>query len=201
MSNEGVNQTRRRVLTGTTCVVGAVGAVGAMVPFVGSWQPSARAKAAGAPVKIDIGKIQPGEMITEAWRSQPIYVLRRTPEAVQALAELEDRLKDPGSEDSKQPEYVDSKKRGIKDEYLILVGLCTHLGCAPAYRPEVGAADLSKGDEEWLGGFFCACHGSRFDLAGRVHKGVPAPTNLVVPPHHYESDNVVVIGVDKGAAA
>ncbi len=201
MSNEGVNLTRRRVLTGATCVVGAVGAVGAMVPFVGSWQPSARAKAAGAPVKIDIGKIQPGEMITEAWRSQPVYILRRTLEAVEALAELEDRLKDPGSEESRQPEYVDSKKRGIKDEYLILVGLCTHLGCAPAYRPEVGAADLSKDDEEWLGGFFCACHGSKFDLAGRVHKGVPAPTNLVVPPHYYESDNVVVIGVDKGAAA
>ena len=201
MSNEGINQTRRRVLTGATCVVGAVGVVGAAVPFVGSWQPNAKAKAAGAPVKVDIGKIRPGEMITEAWRGRPIYILRRTQEALAMLSKLEDRLLDPQSEEVQQPEYVDPKNRAIKEEYLILVGLCTHLGCAPTYRPEVGATDLNRAGEEWLGGFFCACHGSRFDLAGRVFKGVPAPLNLVVPPHSYESDSVVVVGIDEGENA
>ena len=201
MSNEGVNLTRRRVLTGATCVVGAVGVVGAAVPFVGSWQPNAKAKAAGAPVKVDIGKIRPGEMITEAWRGRPVYILRRTPEALAMLSKAEDRLLDPQSEEAQQPTYVDPKNRAIKEEYLILVGLCTHLGCAPTYRPEVGATDLNRTGEEWLGGFFCACHGSRFDLAGRVFKGVPAPLNLVVPPHSYESDSVVVVGIDEGESA
>ena len=201
MSKEGVNQTRRRVLTGATCAVGAVGVVGAAVPFVGSWQPSAKAKAAGAPVKIDIGKIQPGEMITEAWRGKPVYVLRRTPEALATLEAQEDRLRDPVSKDSEQPDYVDLKNRSIKEEYLIMVGLCTHLGCAPMFRPDVGAVDLSTSEEEWLGGFFCPCHGSKFDLAGRVYKGVPAPLNLQVPPHSYESDSVVVIGIDEGETA
>lgn len=201
MSKEGVNQTRRRVLTGATCAVGAVGVVGAAVPFVASWQPSAKAKAAGAPVKIDIGKIQPGEMITEAWRGKPVYVLRRTPEALATLEAQEDRLRDPVSKDSEQPDYVDLKNRSIKEEYLIMVGLCTHLGCAPMFRPDVGAVDLSTSEEEWLGGFFCPCHGSKFDLAGRVYKGVPAPLNLQVPPHSYESDSVVVIGIDEGETA
>ncbi|MEH6639152.1 MAG: ubiquinol-cytochrome c reductase iron-sulfur subunit [Porticoccaceae bacterium] len=201
MSNEGVNLTRRRVLTGATCVVGAVGVVGAAVPFVGSWQPNAKAKAAGAPVKVDIGKIRPGEMITEAWRGRPVYILRRTQEALAMLSKAEDRLLDPQSEEPQQPTYVDPKNRAIKEEYLILVGLCTHLGCAPTYRPEVGATDLNRTGEEWLGGFFCACHGSRFDLAGRVFKGVPAPLNLVVPPHSYESDSVVVVGIDEGESA
>lgn len=201
MSNEGINQTRRRVLTGATCVVGAVGVVGAAVPFVGSWQPNAKAKAAGAPVKVDIGKIRPGEMITEAWRGRPVYILRRTPEALAMLSKAEDRLLDPQSEEAQQPKYVDPKNRAIKEEYLVLVGLCTHLGCAPTYRPEVGATDLNRAGEEWLGGFFCACHGSRFDLAGRVFKGVPAPLNLVVPPHSYESDSVVVVGIDEGESA
>lgn len=201
MSNEGVNLTRRRVLTGATCVVGAVGVVGAAVPFVGSWQPNAKAKAAGAPVKVDIGKIRPGEMITEAWRGRPVYILRRTLEALAMLSKAEDRLLDPQSEEAQQPTYVDPKTRAIKEEYLILVGLCTHLGCAPTYRPEVGATDLNRAGEEWLGGFFCACHGSRFDLAGRVFKGVPAPLNLVVPPHSYESDSVVVVGIDEGENA
>lgn len=201
MSKEGVNQTRRRVLTGATCAVGAVGVVGAAVPFVASWQPSAKAKAAGAPVKIDIGKIQPGEMITEAWRGKPVYVVRRTPEALATLEAQEDRLRDPVSKDSEQPDYVDLKNRSIKEEYLIMVGLCTHLGCAPMFRPDVGAVDLSTSEEEWLGGFFCPCHGSKFDLAGRVYKGVPAPLNLQVPPHSYESDSVVVIGIDEGETA
>ncbi|MEH6543487.1 MAG: ubiquinol-cytochrome c reductase iron-sulfur subunit [Porticoccaceae bacterium] len=198
MSNEGVNQTRRRVLTGATCVVGAVGVVGAAVPFVGSWQPNAKAKAAGAPVKIDIGKIEPGGMMTQAWRGKPVYILRRTPEALAALATIEDRLEDPQSEESQQPAYVDPKNRAIKEEYLILVGLCTHLGCAPMFRPH--PEDLAT-DSTWIGGFFCPCHGSKFDLAGRVYKDVPAPSNLVVPPHSYESDSVVVIGIDEGESA
>lgn len=199
MSNEGVNKARRRFLTGATCVVGAAGVVGAAVPFVGSWSPSARAKAAGAPVRIDIGKIEPGQMVTEEWRGQPVYVVRRTPEAIARLDQDTARLRDPQSAESRQPGYVDPANRAIKAEYLIMVGLCTHLGCAPMYRPEVGAADL--GGDSWLGGFFCPCHGSKFDLAGRVYKGVPAPTNLPVPPHSYESDNIVIIGVDKETAA
>ena len=138
-------------------------------------------------------------MITEEWRGQPVYVVRRTPEAIARLDQDTARLRDPQSAESKQPGYVDPANRAIKAEYLIMVGLCTHLGCAPMYRPEVGAADL--GGDSWLGGFFCPCHGSKFDLAGRVYKGVPAPTNLTVPPHSYESDNVVIIGVDKETAA
>ncbi|HEX4880794.1 MAG TPA: ubiquinol-cytochrome c reductase iron-sulfur subunit [Porticoccaceae bacterium] len=199
MSNEGVDKTRRRFLTGATCVVGAAGVVGAAVPFVGSWQPSARAKAAGAPVRIDISKIEPGQMVTEEWRGKPVYIVRRTPEALAALTKDTDRLSDPASQDSVQPGYVDPANRATRAEFLILLGLCTHLGCAPMYRPEVGAADL--GGDEWLGGFFCPCHGSKFDLAGRVYKGVPAPTNLEVPPYKYESDSVVIIGVDEEAAA
>lgn len=199
MSSEGVDKTRRRFLTGATCVVGAAGVVGAAIPFVGSWQPSARAKAAGAPVRVDISKIEPGQMITEEWRGKPVYIVRRTPEALAALERDPDRLRDPHSAESIQPAYVDPASRALRPEYLILLGLCTHLGCAPMYRPEVGAADL--GGDAWLGGFFCPCHGSKFDLAGRVYKGVPAPTNLEVPPYKYESDNVVIIGVDEEAAA
>lgn len=199
MSNEGVDKTRRRFLTGATCVVGAAGVVGAAVPFVGSWQPSAKAKAAGAPVRIDIGKIEPGAMVTEEWRGKPVYIVRRTPEILARLKEDTDRLRDPRSQQSKQPGYVDPANRALRPEYLILLGLCTHLGCAPMYRPEVGAADL--GGDAWLGGFFCPCHGSKFDLAGRVYKGVPAPTNLEVPPYSFEGDNVVIIGVDEETAA
>lgn len=199
MSNDGVNQKRRRFLTGATCVVGAAGVAGAAVPFVGSWFPSAKAKAAGAPVKINIGKLEPGSMMIEEWRGKPVYVVRRSAEALASLEKQTGKLNDPKSQKSEQPQYVDPVTRSIKDEYLILVGLCTHLGCAPKYRPEVGAADL--GGDEWLGGFFCPCHGSKFDLAGRVYAGVPAPTNLAVPPHSYESDNVVVIGIDTEAAA
>jgi len=199
MSNEGVDKTRRRFLTGATCVVGAAGVVGAAVPFVGSWQPSARAKAAGAPVRIDISKLEPGQMVTEEWRGKPVFIIRRSPEVLAALQQNPERLRDPNSEESIQPAYVDPASRAVRPEYLILLGLCTHLGCAPMYRPEVGAADL--GGSAWLGGFFCPCHGSKFDLAGRVYKGVPAPTNLEVPPYRYETDNVVIIGVDEEAAA
>lgn len=202
MSNDGVNRGRRRFLTGATCVVGAAGVVGAAVPFVASWNPSAKAKAAGAPVKANIGKIEPGQMITVEWRGKPVYVLNRTEEGLDTLDEVTDMLRDPDSSASKQPSYVDPRYRSIKPGYLVMVGLCTHLGCAPMYRPEVGI-DPGSGqeNENWLGGFFCPCHGSKFDLAGRVYEGVPAPTNLTVPPYHFVSDDVIEIGVDPEDAA
>ena len=200
MSNQGVNKRRRQFLTAATSVVGAAGVVGVAVPFVASWNPSAKARAAGAPVKADISKLEPGQMIVVEWRGKPVYVVRRTEESLASLAnqKLLGVLRDPQSEESLQPGYVDAAQRSIRPEYLVLVGLCTHLGCAPKYRPDVGAADL--GGDDWLGGLFCPCHGSKFDLAGRVFQGVPAPTNLEVPPHSYEGDKVLVIGVDQETA-
>lgn len=198
MSNQVVNKGRRQFLTVATSALGAAGAVGVAVPFVGSWNPSAKARAAGAPVKADVSKIEPGQMIVVEWRGKPVYVVRRTQESLDALAKMEPTLRDPESQESVQPGYVDPKNRAIRPELLVLLGLCTHLGCAPKYRPDVGAADL--GGSEWLGGFFCPCHGSKFDLAGRVVQGVPAPLNLEVPPYSFEGDNVLVIGVDQEAA-
>ncbi|UTF61523.1 ubiquinol-cytochrome c reductase iron-sulfur subunit [Gilvimarinus sp. DA14] len=197
MSNDVVNKTRRRVLTGATTVVGAIGAVGVAVPFVGSWNPSAKAKAAGAPVQVNISKIEPGAMITVEWRGKPVYIVRRTEEALENLSKTDDLVRDPNSEEPQQPPYAQNHARSIKPEVLVLLGLCTHLGCAPMFRPEVGAADL--GGDNWQGGFFCPCHGSKFDLAGRVFKGVPAPINLQVPPHRYDSDSVLTIGEDQEA--
>ncbi len=195
MSHDGVNAGRRRFLVAATSVVGAAGAVGVAVPFVGSWVPSAKAKAAGAPVKADISKIEPGQMITVEWRGKPVYIVRRTTAALESIKKMDGVVKDPSSSEAVQPAYVTGEYRAIKDEYLVILGLCTHLGCAPKYHPEVGAFG-----NEWLGGFFCPCHGSKFDLAGRVFKDVPAPTNLEVPPYSYESDSVIVIGVDQEAA-
>ena len=192
MSNDGVNLGRRRFLTTATSVIGAVGAVGIAVPFVGSWQPSAKAKAAGAPVKANLSKIEPGQMITVEWRGKPVYVVRRTEEPLALLSAPNEVIKDPESEQPQQPEYAQNIYRSIKPEFLVLVGLCTHLGCAPMFRPDVGAMDL--GGESWQGGFFCPCHGSKYDLAGRVYKNVPAPTNLEVPPYFYEKDTVIIIG-------
>ena len=199
MSNDDVNTTRRRFLTAATSVVGAAGAVGIAVPFVGSWNPSAKAKAAGAPVKFDASKLEPGEMKVVEWRGKPVYIVRRTAEAVASLESLNGSLKDPDSTAADQPEYVTGQARSIKDEFLVLVGLCTHLGCAPKYQPEVGSSPTPDGTE-WIGGFFCPCHGSMFDLAGRVYKGVPASANLIIPPYSFESDNVMVIGVDQETA-
>ncbi len=197
MSNDDVNSGRRRFLTVATAVVGAAGAVGVAVPFVKSWSPSAKAKAAGAPVKVDISKISLGEMIVVEWRGKPVYIVHRSEEELASLAKVEGRLSDPESQRSVQPEYAMGEARAIKPEFAVLVGLCTHLGCAPKFRPELAPADLGA---EWLGGFFCPCHGSRFDLSGRVYKGVPAPTNLDVPPYRYESDSVIVIGEDQEVA-
>jgi len=197
--SEGVNKTRRNLILAMTAVGGG-GAVGVAVPFVKSWSPSAKAKAAGAPVKVNIGKIEPGQMVTEEWRGKPVYILRRTPEALEAVKKCNDRVADPASDNTdQQPEYTKNEFRSIKDEYLVVLGLCTHLGCAPKYRPEVGSVPLDA--DGWVGGFFCPCHGSMFDLAGRVYKGVPAPTNLEVPPYHYENDDVLVIGIDPEGAA
>ena len=197
MSSDGVNTGRRRFLVVATSAVGAAGAVGIAVPFVGSWNPSARAKAAGAPVKADIGKLEPGQMVVVAWRGKPVYVVNRTEEMLANLPKLTDELKDPYSQVAIQPDYIDGISRSIRPELLVIVGLCTHLGCAPKFRPEVGVADL--GGDQWLGGFFCPCHGSKFDLSGRVFSGVPASTNLEVPPYSFEGENVLVIGVDTEA--
>ena len=197
MSNDGVNVGRRRFLIAATSVVGAAGAVGAAVPFVGSWFPSAKAKAAGAPVKGNVSKIGPGQQIVAEWRGQPVFIVRRTEETLANLKKVESAVADPDSAASVQPAYVDRKLRSIKPEILVLVGLCTHLGCAPSFRPELAPADLGA---DWMGGYFCPCHGSKYDLAGRVYKAQPAPLNLPVPPHTYESDDVIIVGVDQEKA-
>ncbi len=197
MSGDGVDIGRRRFLTGATTVVGAVGAAFAAVPFVASFQPSERAKAIGAPVEEDISKLEPGQMTTVKWRGKPVWVVRRTQEQLASLATDEGELRDPNSEQDQQPAYAKNEYRSIKPEYLVLVGLCTHLGCSPTYRPEVAPGDLGP---KWQGGFFCPCHGSRFDMAGRVFAGVPAPTNLEVPPYKFLSDSRIIIGVNQGAA-
>lgn len=200
MSSDGVNPGRRKFLTAATSAVGVAGAVGVMTPFVGSWNPSAKARALGAPVKVDIGKLEPGQMINEEWRGKPVYILRRTESQLDTLPRLTEKLKDPDSSlPGSQPAYISGIDRAIRPEILVIIGLCTHLGCAPKFRPEVGAADL--GGDNWLGGFFCPCHGSKFDLSGRVYSGVPANKNLVVPPYSYEDENVLVVGVDAEAAS
>ena len=197
MSAEVVNESRRKFLLGATSVVGGAGVIGAAVPFVASWQPSAKAKAAGAPVRVNISKLEYGARLVVEWRGKPVYIVRRTPESIASINAIKEGiLKDPESMAASQPEYVGGTARTIvgREEYLILVGLCTHLGCAPIFRPDVGAADL--GGSSWLGGSFCPCHGSKFDLSGRVFAGVPAPTNLEIPPHNFETENIVVIGID-----
>lgn len=197
-SDADASQNRRRFLTAATSLVGVAGAVGVAVPFMGSWNPSEKAKAAGAPVKADVGKLEPGQMVVVEWRGKPVYVLHRTDEQVADLPKLDGNLKDPASASADQPTYIAGEGRSLRPDLFVAVGLCTHLGCAPKFRPEVGAADL--GGDEWLGGFFCPCHGSKFDLAGRVFQGVPASANLVIPPYSFEGDNVLVIGVDAEAA-
>ncbi|MCU0832964.1 MAG: ubiquinol-cytochrome c reductase iron-sulfur subunit [Chromatiaceae bacterium] len=197
MSAQAVDTNRRRVLVAATSVVGAVGVGFALVPFIASMNPSARARAAGAPVEADISKLEPGAMLRVKWRGKPVWVVHRTEKMVASLAELEGELADPGSNASQQPEYTRNNERSIKPQYFVAVGICTHLGCAPTYRPEVAPDDLGP---NWKGGFFCPCHGSRFDLAGRVYRGVPAPTNLVIPPHTYISETTILVGEDGGAA-
>ena len=197
---EPVNQGRRRFLTATTAVVGAVGAATAAVPFIKSWNPSARAKLAGAPISADISALAEGQRLVLEWRGQPIWIVRRSKQMLDVLPTLDDRLRDPKSTNlDQQPEYAKNEFRSIKPEVSVLVGLCTHLGCSPEMKAEIKPEPF---DPEWKGGYFCPCHKSRFDMAGRVFDGVPAPINLLVPPHHYENDATIVIGVDpsKGAA-
>ncbi|WP_299178131.1 ubiquinol-cytochrome c reductase iron-sulfur subunit [uncultured Neptuniibacter sp.] len=198
MSNDGVNKGRRRLLVGATSAVGAVGAIGAAVPFVASWTPSAKARTAGAPVKVDVSKLEPGQQMVASWRGKPVWIVRRSEEALANLAKL-NNLQDPNSENvAQQPEYIpQTPARSLRDDIAVLVGICTHLGCSPTYRPEIAPADLGA---DWVGGYYCPCHGSRFDLSGRVMNGSPAPSNLVIPPHHYESDSVIIVGVDQETA-
>jgi ubiquinol-cytochrome c reductase iron-sulfur subunit len=198
MSNDGINHARRRFLTVATTGVGVAGAGFVVTPLVGSWNPSAKAKAAGAPVKANISKLEPGQMVTEEWRGKPVYIVRRTPDMLAGLDKMVSVVADPDSEKSEQPLYCKNPHRSIKEEILVLEGLCTHLGCAPKQRFEVAPEDLGH---DWMGGFFCPCHGSKFDLAGRVFKGVPAPTNLKVPPHRFDSNDIIVIGEDQKGAA
>lgn len=185
MSDEAIDNSKRRTLTVAASAMGGVGAACVAVPFVASMTPSARAQAAGAPVEVDISKMEPGQRITVEWRGKPVWVVRRTKEMLDALPTLNEQLRDPNSEEDQQPDYTKNSSRSINPEFLILVGICTHLGCSPVFRPEIAPEDIGPG---WKGGFFCPCHGSRFDLAGRVFKGVPAPLNLEVPPHSYLGD-------------
>lgn len=194
MSQDGVDQQRRRFLIGLTSGVGAVGVAFTAAPFVLSMTPSARARAAGAPVEVDISKLEPGQMLTVEWRGKPVWVLRRTPEMLATLPKLADQLADPDSQNAKQPPYVKGIERSIRPEYWVAIGICTHLGCSPEKKLEAGRAS-GLGDD-WPGGFFCPCHGSKFDLAGRVWKNVPAPTNLEIPPHAYLTDTQIVVGKD-----
>ncbi|MDX1491209.1 MAG: ubiquinol-cytochrome c reductase iron-sulfur subunit [Pseudohongiellaceae bacterium] len=195
MSEDGTDSGRRRFLLGSTSVVGVAGVAGAVVPFVGSWSPSAKARAAGAAVKVDISSLEEGSILgpIPAWRGKPIFVVRRTQEALAALPEQDSRLQDPNSEQPEQPEYAANEYRSRNPEILVLVGLCPHLFCSPTPHVAVRAEPF---DEQWKGGFFCPCHGSRFDLAGRVYNGSPSSRNMQVPPYYYESDNVIVIGED-----
>jgi ubiquinol-cytochrome c reductase iron-sulfur subunit len=192
-----VDARKRKFLIAATSAVGGVAAAAVAVPLVMSMMPSARAKAAGAPVEVDISKVEPGMLLTVEWRGKPVWIVNRTPEMLAMLSKHDAKLADPNSDMPQQPDYAKNATRSIKPEYLVAVGICTHLGCSPTYRREIGAADLGA---DWAGGFFCPCHGSTFDLAARVFKGVPAPTNLVIPPHQYLSDAKLLIGVDaKGA--
>jgi len=199
VNEDSVNTGRRNFLIGATTVVGSAGVVGVAVPFVGSWNPSAKALAAGAPVKVDISKLVAGEMLgpIPAWRDKPIFVVKRSQQMLEQLNSRNDRLADPASDREQQPVYAKNDTRSIRPDVLVLVGLCTHLSCSPKFRPVIQPEVY---DEKWIGGFFCPCHGSKFDLAGRVYSGVPAPSNLEVPPYFYESESVIVIGEDEGTA-
>lgn len=197
MAEQGVDPTRRRFLTATVSAVGGAGVVVGAIPFILSMQPSAKAQAAGAPVEADISKLEQGQLLIFEWRGKPVWVVRRNEDALASLTKLERTLADPESDRPQQPDYARNPHRSINPEVMVLVGICTHLGCSPKYRPELAPTDLGN---DWLGGFFCPCHGSKFDLAGRVYAGVPAPSNLIVPPHKYLSDTRILIGVDEGTA-
>jgi ubiquinol-cytochrome c reductase iron-sulfur subunit len=199
MSEHVVDTGRRKMLTVSASVVGAVGAAVAVVPFLSTMSPSARALASGAPVEVDISKLEPGQKIQVEWRRKPVWIVRRSDEMVSLLNSTEERVRDPNSDAlGQQPEFARNQTRSLKPDVLVLVGICTHLGCSPTFRPELAPEDLGP---EWAGGFYCPCHGSSFDMAGRVYKNVPANKNLEVPPYKYLSDNLIVVGeLDEGAA-
>jgi ubiquinol-cytochrome c reductase iron-sulfur subunit len=197
MSEKEKIDTTRRNLVVATSVAGGVAGVGAAIPFVASLWPSERAKAAGAPVEVDISNVEPGELKVVEWRGKPVWVLRRTPQMLADLAKNDPRLSDPKSEVDQQPEYAHNEYRSIRPELFVVVGICTHLGCSPKERP---ADDKAEMGAEWNGGFYCPCHGSKFDFAGRVFKGSPAPTNLVVPPYRFLADGTIVVGEDRKGA-
>lgn len=193
MPTDGVNKKRRRFLVATTSAVGAVGAGFVAVPFIKSWKPSAKAQAVGAPVQVSLYGLKPGQILKVQWRGQTIGVLRRSEETLDLLSEVDSELRDPQSLESEQPRFAQNEARALNDEFLVVNMHCTHLGCVPQVVPEVGAQPF---DENWKGGFFCPCHKSKFDMAGRVYKGVPAPTNLRIPPYSFLDDRTVVIGVN-----
>ncbi len=194
MADDEVDLRRRRILTGAATAVGGVGVAYMAVPFVMSMDPSLKAQAAGAPIDVDVSKLKVGQLMTVEWRGKPIWILRRNQEILDRMKELNDMLRDPESNElSQQPHYAKNPYRAIKPEIMVMEGICTHLGCAPTYRPEIAPADLGA---KWKGGFFCPCHGSRYDLSGRVFAGVPAPSNLKVPPYRFVTDSRIMIGVD-----
>jgi ubiquinol-cytochrome c reductase iron-sulfur subunit len=191
MSEQQVDNGKRRFLIAATTAVGGVAGVAVLAPFVMSMMPSQRAKAAGAPVEIDISKIEPGMLLAVAWQGKPVWVVNRTKAMLASLPGNDSRLVDPKSLEDQQPPYAKNETRSVKPEYLVVVGICTHLGCSPTYRPELAPADMGP---KWDGGWFCPCHGSKYDLSARVYKDVPAPLNMVIPPHHYMSDTRILVG-------
>jgi len=194
-----VDHSKRRLLIASTTAVGGMVAIGASAPFAMSLMPSERAKAAGAPIEVDISAIQPGTMISVEWQGKPVWIVRRTKEMLDLLSNHDADLSDAASSVQQQPDYCSNPTRSIKPDVLVVLGICTHLGCSPTFRPEISPADLGA---NWAGGWFCPCHGSRFDLAARVYKGAPAPTNLIIPPHKYLSETRLLIGDDgKGVSA
>jgi ubiquinol-cytochrome c reductase iron-sulfur subunit len=197
MPTDGVNKRRRRFLVAATSAVGAVGAGFAVVPFIKSWKPSARAQAVGAPVQVALDGLEAGQILKVQWRGQTIGVLRRSKQTLDLLPEVDQELRDPGSQESEQPEFAQNEARALRDEYLVVNMHCTHLGCVPQLVPEVGAQPF---DDNWKGGFFCPCHKSKFDMAGRVYKGVPAPANLRIPPYSFLDDRTLIIGVNPEGA-
>lgn len=197
MSSNGVDVGKRRFLTLTGVAAGGVGAAAAAWPFLASLAPSERAKALGAPVTVDISKLEEGQLLITTWRGSPVWIVRRSQEMLDNLKAVTGELRDPDSQEDQQPAYAQNDSRAVKPEVLVMIGRCTHLGCSPKFRPDYPAEDLGA---DWKGGFFCPCHGSKFDMAGRVYKGVPAPLNMPVPPHHYDGESTIVIGVDPEVA-
>lgn len=190
--DETIDQARREFLLKTTAVLGGISVACALTPFAASWLPSAKAQAAGAPVEVDLSQLAPGQQVVVPWRGKPVWIIRRTPEMLHQLQGHDDQLRDPASLVEQQPNYVNKTFRSIKPEYLVLVGICTHLGCSPKYLPQINELGPN-----WPGGFYCPCHGSTFDLAGRVFKGVPAPINLAVPPYRFVNEHIIIIGEDE----